>query len=50
MPKGIYHVPKAINEPINSYAPGTPERLKLQATYKEMYNSTVDIPQYIGVR
>ncbi len=48
MPKGIYNVPKVINEPINSYAPGTTERLELQAKYKEMYNTVVDIPQYIG--
>ncbi|MFV0237210.1 MAG: L-glutamate gamma-semialdehyde dehydrogenase [Flavobacteriales bacterium] len=48
MPKGIYYVPNAVNEPINSYAPGTPERLELQAKYKEMYHTIVDIPQYIG--
>ncbi len=48
MPKGIYYVPDAVNEPIKSYAPGTPERLELQATYKEMYNTVIDIPQYIG--
>ncbi len=48
MPKGIYYVPDAVNEPINSYAPGTSERLELQARYKEMYHTVVDIPQYIG--
>lgn len=48
MPKGIYQVPFAINEEVLSYAPGTAERKELLATYKKMYNETVDIPQYIG--
>lgn len=48
MPKGIYNVPKAINEPVKSYAPGTPEREQIAAKFKEMYNSTVDVPLYIG--
>ncbi|MCR5860784.1 L-glutamate gamma-semialdehyde dehydrogenase [Flavobacterium sp. J372] len=48
MPKGIYNVPKAINEPVKSYAPGTPEREQVAAKFKEMYNSTVDVPLYIG--
>jgi len=26
MPKGIFNVPKAYNEVVKSYAPGTPER------------------------
>lgn len=48
MPKGIYNVPDAINEPVLSYAPGTKEREQVLATFKEMYNSTVDVPLYIG--
>ncbi|MGV3460015.1 MAG: L-glutamate gamma-semialdehyde dehydrogenase [Flavobacterium sp.] len=48
MPKGIYNVPKAINEPVKSYAPGSPEREQVAAKFKEMYNSTVDVPLYIG--
>lgn len=48
MPKGIYNVPKAVNEPVKSYAPGTKEREQVLATFKEMYNTTVDIPLYIG--
>jgi len=48
MPKGIYNVPKAFNEPVKSYAPGTKEREQVQAAFKEMYNSTVDVPLYIG--
>ena len=48
MATGFYNVPKAINEPINSYAPGTPERKALLDTYKKMFNEKVDIPFYIG--
>jgi 1-pyrroline-5-carboxylate dehydrogenase len=48
MPKGIYNVPKAFNEPVKSYAPGSKEREQVQAAFKEMYNSTVDVPLYIG--
>jgi len=48
MATGFYKVPKAVNEPINSYAPGTPERKALLDTYKKMYNEKVDIPFYIG--
>lgn len=48
MPKGIYNVPKAFNEPVKSYAPGTPEREQVLAAFKEMYNSTADVPLYIG--
>ncbi|MDO5510760.1 MAG: L-glutamate gamma-semialdehyde dehydrogenase [Weeksellaceae bacterium] len=48
MPKGIYYVPVAVNEPVRTYAPDTPARESLQATYDEMWNSTVEVPQYIG--
>ncbi|UNY97330.1 L-glutamate gamma-semialdehyde dehydrogenase [Zhouia spongiae] len=48
MSKGFFHVPKAVNEPIKSYAPGTPERESVLRQYKEFYNSKVDIPLYIN--
>ena len=48
MPKGIYNVPKAVNEPVKSYAPGTPEREAVLATFKKMYSANVDVPLYIG--
>lgn len=48
MPKGIYNVPVAFNEPVLSYAPGTKEREQVLAAFKEMYNTTVDVPMYIG--
>ena len=48
MPKGIYDVPVAINEPVKVYAPGSEERESLLAEYKRMASTTVDIPMYIG--
>lgn len=48
MSNGIFNVPVASNEPIYDYAPGTPEREALLASYKEQYAATVDVPMYIG--
>lgn len=48
MPKGIYNVPYAVNEPVLSYAPGSPERASLQAAYDEMYNQVTEVPMRIG--
>ena len=48
MPKGIYKVPVAVNEPIKSYAPGSPERKELQAMLKELRGQKINIPMYIG--
>jgi len=48
MSNGFFKVPKAINEPVKSYAPGTPERRMLLDTYHKMFDQKVDIPFYIG--
>ena len=48
MGKGFFHVPTAINEPIKSYAPGTPEREAVLEQYKAYFNGTVEVPLYIG--
>ncbi len=48
MGKGFYKVPIAVNEPVKSYAPGSPERDEVLRTYKSMYNSTVEVPLYIN--
>tara|TARA_R100001369_G_scaffold21881_3_gene39765 strand:+ start:69360 stop:70988 length:1629 start_codon:yes stop_codon:yes gene_type:complete len=48
MGKGFFQVPKAINEPIKTYAPGTPEREEVLLTYKDMFNTKMDVPLYIG--
>ncbi|WP_309613741.1 L-glutamate gamma-semialdehyde dehydrogenase [Flavobacterium sp.] len=48
MPKGFFHVPKAVNEPVKSYAPNSPEKAAVLAAYKKMWNETIDVPNYIG--
>ncbi|CEN47918.1 Delta-1-pyrroline-5-carboxylate dehydrogenase, mitochondrial [Capnocytophaga canimorsus] len=48
MGKGFFKVPKAVNEPVKSYAKGTPEREAILKAYKELWNSSVDVPLYIG--
>lgn len=48
MGKGFFNVPKAVNEPVKSYAKGTPERDAVLKAYKELWNSQADVPLYIG--
>jgi 1-pyrroline-5-carboxylate dehydrogenase len=48
MPKGIFNVPKAVNEPVKSYAPNSPEKEAVLAAYKKMWNETIEVPLYIG--
>ncbi|MGH1384047.1 L-glutamate gamma-semialdehyde dehydrogenase [Kordia sp.] len=48
MGKGFFQVPTAINEPVKSYAPGTPERAAVTAQYEAYFNGSVDVPMYIG--
>ena len=48
MAKGFYQVPLAENEPILSYAPGTPERKKLKEALNEVASKEIDIPMVIG--
>ena len=48
MGKGVFQVPTAFNEPIKSYAPGSPERVAVLQQYKAYYNDKIDVPMYIG--
>ena len=49
MAHGTFNVPYPINEPVLSYAPGSPERVALEARYHEMYNQDpIEVPMYIG--
>lgn len=43
-----FHVPAPLNEPIYSYAPGTPAREALVAKYNEMYAQHIDVPMVIN--
>lgn len=49
MSNAFFNVPKAINEPVKGYAPGSSERNSLINKYNEMYNQApIDVPMYIG--
>jgi 1-pyrroline-5-carboxylate dehydrogenase len=48
MLKGFFNVPEPKNEPVKSYAPGSPERESLQAAIKEARSKVLDIPMHIG--
>ena len=43
-----FRVPNPVNEPVHSYAPGTPAREALVAKYNEMYAGHVDVPMFIN--
>ncbi len=44
----VRKVPTPVNEPIKSYAPGSPERTELKARLASMAKERVDIPLIIG--
>src|SRR5690606_16414359 len=48
MGKGFFEVPIAVNEPVKTYAPGSPERKEVQETYRRMYAETIEVPLYIN--
>ena len=48
MGKGFFNVPIAVNEPVKSYAPGSPEREAVKKAYKDMFKSKVEVPMYIN--
>jgi 1-pyrroline-5-carboxylate dehydrogenase len=48
MSLGMYSVPRAKNEKVLSYAPGSKERSQLKSMLAEMGSSIVDVPMYIG--
>src|SRR5206468_7065488 len=45
---GIFTPPKPQNEPILSYAPGSPERAELRVRLKELESDRITIPHIIG--
>ncbi len=50
MSNAFFQVPKALNEPVKSYAPGTSERKLLKQAIAELKATTVDIPMFIDGR
>ena len=45
---GHRRVPPPVNDPIRSYAPGSPERASLKARLKAMAGEKIEIPLFIG--
>ncbi len=50
MPESITHFPPPVNEPVHSYAPGTPQRHSLAAELESQQRGTIEIPLIIGGR
>jgi 1-pyrroline-5-carboxylate dehydrogenase len=48
MNRDLIAVPKAYNEPVKSYAPGTPERASLKAMLTQMKSEEIEVPMVIG--
>ncbi len=48
MYRNLESVPKAYNEPVKEYRPGSPERVELKAVISEMKSTQIDIPMVIG--
>ncbi|TRX59080.1 L-glutamate gamma-semialdehyde dehydrogenase [Fulvivirga sp. M361] len=48
MPKGVYQIPTPVNEPVLSYAPGSPEKIAVKKALDEARSQKIDIPMYIG--
>lgn len=44
----VTQVPTPVNEPVHGYAPGSPERARLEARLKELADNPVDLPCTIG--
>lgn len=48
MSNAFYCVPQAVNEPVLSYKPGSPEKEQVLAAIKDLKSRQLDIPMYIG--
>jgi 1-pyrroline-5-carboxylate dehydrogenase len=45
---GYFSYPMPVNEPVLSYAPGSPEKKRLKEVLTELKKEQIDIPMYIG--
>lgn len=48
MSKGVFRLPNITNEPVKSYAPGSPEKKELKAALATAKSTVVDLPMIIG--
>ena len=48
MSNGTFYLPMPVNEPVLTYAPGSPERKRLKEVLAELKKEKIDVPMYIG--
>jgi 1-pyrroline-5-carboxylate dehydrogenase len=48
MSENSVSVPRAVNEPVKEYLPGSPEREELKTALDEIYSNVKEIPMFIG--
>jgi len=48
MTHGSFNVPTPVNEPVKSYAPGSPERASIELELERQANLQLDVPLYIN--
>ena len=48
MSLGYFSYPMPVNEPVLSYAPGSPEKKRLKEVLAELKKEQIDVPMYIG--
>lgn len=48
MSNAFYKIPTVVNEPVLSYAPGSPEKAEVKKALKKLKSTQVDIPMVIG--
>ena len=48
MANSVFQVPYPVNEPILSYAPGSPEKEEVLAMYESLYKSKIEVHMRIG--
>ncbi len=48
MDRGYFNYPLPVNEPVLTYAPGTPEKATLKAVLAELKSTEIDVPMIIG--
>jgi len=48
MTNGFFNVPMPKNEPVLSYTPGSVERIEIKKKLKELWNTELELPMFIG--
>ena len=48
MATGFFNTPHPVNEPVKTYAPGSPEKKELKQALKFFRDKQTDVPMYIG--